>query len=367
MIFNKKIKLLSILLTMSIAFGMVGCYRGIKTSDEYIYISLENEDNTYQGVTYKDEKVISFSYDYNEGQNMEVEIRQLGANRLPNIGNLYLVDKSGETNDKKELYLEMFSDLLMPYKVYAKSNSLNTRTESQLTWTGGWHGANGSTFDLPSSAVNTKFNLYIDGEKIEETKTELIKCKEAVIVIENLICGYNTVDLISGYYGNSRAIVKESIELTLTKGNIKVSNEVEALEDIIMKTMYGLALNINPQKENISIQYIGTDDKVLEPIISNDESIYIHNSGAKNRTNTCTSIKATDQDTLDVMEVYIDTNIGIGNFEYISDETPMAFTTAYKKIYYNLVNGKRLEMKKGDKLRFEGGWNIYNEKYIDDK
>ena len=41
----------------------------------------------------------------------------------------------------------------------------------------------------------------------------------------------------------------------------------------------------------------------------------------------------------------------------------MAFTSNYKKAYYNLVNGKDLSMNKGEKVSFTGGWRIYNKLY----
>ena len=64
-----------------------------------------------------------------------------------------------------------------------------------------------------------------------------------------------------------------------------------------------------------------------------------------------------------MLEAYINNDIGIGNYEYISDNTPMAFTTNYKKAYYNLVNGKDLSMNKDEKVNFIGGWSIYNKNF----
>lgn len=358
---KKKIIIMKLVVLLVLFVGFIGCSKQDKVSNNSIFVTAKTTNNTYQGVTFNNERTISFLFTYTDKENMEIEITPGGASRLPNIGSFYLVNIN-DINDRK-IYLETFSDWLMPYKVYAKNNSTNTRKENEKIWTGGWHGANGSTFDLPSSGINIRFDLYIDGKKIEGNINEAIECEEATIIIENLICAYNTVDLNAGYNGNSRAVLKETQTLTLRSGDIEVNNEIEALEDIAIKTAYGIAMNINNMSTDSTIKYIGTNDESEKAAIVEGGEVYIHDSGFKSDKNKCSSIVAENKLTGDVLEAYINNDIGIGNYEYISDDTPMAFTSNYKKAYYNLVNGKDLSMNKGEKVSFTGGWRIYNKLY----
>lgn len=362
---NKFIDLLIftlIILVIAIIYKKMNNIKLNSNTSNSISISSYIENTVYENVEFENERVISFSFNYKDGQDMLIEIRPQGASRLPNIGSYYLVDKSTENKEKK-LYMEMFSDCLMPYKVYANSNSTNSRSEYNQIWTGGWHGAAGDNFELPSSAKNIKFELYVDGKRIEENSNGVINGNEAIIVIENLIDAYNTVDLINGYNGNSRAVLKETQTLTLTDGKISVNTEVEALEDITIKTMYGIAMNVNVVGENTFVKYIGTVNESERLLVVGGEEVYLHNSGVKSENNKCSKVSVTNKYTGDVLEMFLDTSVGLGNFEYISDTTPMAFATNYKKIYYNLVNGKGLKLKKGEMVSFSGGWNIYNKNY----
>lgn len=360
---KRKFVVLPIIALLVLFLGIIYIkLKNVKLDNNAISISSRVENVKYKNTDFKNERVISFSFNYNEKQDMLIEIRPQGASRLPNIGSYYLVDKYNETI-KKNIYLEMFSDCLMPYKVYANNNSTNYRKEYNAIWTGGWHGAAGDNFDLPSSAKNIKFDLYIDGEKIEEDSNEIITTNEAVIIIENLIDAYNTVDLVSGYDGNSRAVLKETQVLTLTDGKISVNTKVEALEDVTIKTMYGLAMNINVDDGNTFIKYIGTDDESEKPLAIGGEEVYLNDSGTKNEKYRCSKVSVINKSTGDVLEMFLDNSVGLGNFEYITDTVPMAFSTNYKKVYYNLVNGKNLVLKKGEYINFYGGWNIYNKNY----
>lgn len=357
---SKKKTIISLMLVMWLSLIVIGCTEkteGSKNKESFT-ISSQMLNTTYQGTNFEDERVISFVYKYSEKENMKIEIRPQGASRLPNVGSMYLVNSEDE-----KIYLEMFSDSLMPYKVYAENNGTNKRKEMNKIWTGGWHGADGSSFNLPSSAINTKFELYIDGERIDGNTKEAITTNEAVILIENLLCAYNTVDLNTGYNGNSRPVMKETQTLTLKNGNIEVSSEIEALEDISMKTMYGIAMNINSMNSNSTIRYMGTSDEGEKPAIVETQETYIHDSGVKSDSSICNRVIAENKDTGDVLEMYMDTEVGLGNYDNLSDKRPMAFTANYKKIYFNLVDEKELSLSKGQKASFVGGWNIYNKNY----
>lgn len=355
------ITLLIIIITIAIGYEKINTNK-LNSADNKISITSHTEDTIYEKVEFKNERVISFGFSYNDGQDMIIEVRPQGASRLPNIGSYYL-SNNNEENSKRALYMEMFSDCLMPYKVYANESSTNIRTEFNQIWTGGWHGASGDNFELPSSAKNIRFELYVDGKKIEENIDETIKGNEAVIIIENLIDAYNTVDLENGYDGNSRAVLKEIQTLTLTEGKISVNTEVEALEDVTIKTMYGIAMNVNVSEGSTVVNYMGSNDESEKPLVVGGSEVYLHNSGIKSETNKCYKVSVTNKDTGDVLEMFLDTDDGLGNFEYIGNDIPMAFSTNYKKIYYNLVNGKNLKLSKGETVSFSGGWNIYNKNY----
>lgn len=363
---NKKMfKDISIIMIFTIIItAIMGCEKlnnKAVIKGEKISITSHTEDTIYEKVEFKNERVISFKFSYNNGQDMIIEIRPMGASRLPNIGSYYLSSESEES--QKALFMEMFSDCLMPYKVYAHKNSTNSRNEFNQIWTGGWHGADGDNFKLPSSAKNIKFELYVDGKKIEKNIEEDIKCNEAVIIIENLIDAYNTVDLQNGYDGNSRAVIKETQVLTLTSGKIRVNTEIEALEDVTIKTMYGIAMNVKVNEDNTVVNYIGSKDQEEKPLVVGGGEIYLHNSGTKSKDNSCYKVRVTDKESGDILEMFLDKDNGLGNFEYIGKDIPMVFSTNYKKIYYNLVNGKNLNLSKGEKVTFSGGWNIYNKNY----
>lgn len=354
------ITLLIIIITIAIGYKRINTTK--LNSSNKILITSHTEDTIYENVEFKNERVISFGFTYNNEQNMVIEIRNQGASRLPNIGSYYL-SNNNEQNYKRNVYMEMFSDCLMPYKVYANEGSTNPRNEFNQIWTGGWHGASGDDFKLPSSARNVRFELYIDGQIFEENIDGTIKGDEAVIIIENLIDAYNTVDLENGYDGNSRAVLKEIQTLTLTDGKINLNTQVEALEDITIKTMYGIAMNVNVSEGNTVVKYMGSNDESEKPLFTGGEKVYLHNSGVKSKENKCYKVSVTNKDTGDVLEMFLDTDNGLGNFDYIGDDIPMVFSTNYKKIYYNLVNGKNLKLSKGEKVSFSGGWNIYNKNY----
>src|SRR5690606_17771621 len=56
---------------------------------------------------------------------------------------------------------------------------------------------------------------------------------------------------------------------------------------------------------------------------------------------------------------WVDPNYGLGTFEYCSINNPCVFSVVgVKKCYFNLVQGRELSMKAGEKVYWHGGYTI---------
>ena len=166
----------------------------------------------------------------------------------------------------------------------------------------------------------------------------------------NYIQGYNT----TGKNGSSsREVLKETVNYVIYSGKIDIDLHIEALEDISIVRYYGL------QTQNYSwkgtVTYInGTNQKVTA-----DNSLQ-NNPGNKEEFPGVTTIRQSSVNG-DILEAWIDNQIGLGKYDYLKDNKPCAFTESYGKSYFDLVNGKELSLKKGEVIYLKGGYRLRSE------
>lgn len=56
------------------------------------------------------------------------------------------------------------------------------------------------------------------------------------------------------------------------------------------------------------------------------------------------------------LEAWLNPYVGLGNFDYLKKGQSYAFTASYGKSYFNLVNGKEMDLKSGESCSWSGGY-----------
>lgn len=307
----------------------------------FFIISL-NHFNIYAGDPAKQKVVkqsddIYISFRYRPGIDMHLQIGRCGINNLFNIKAIYIEKNlskyvSPKISEHSQLLLKSCTDWIGPYMV--KSNE----DEDILSpsFTGGWHGSNGDATGVPT-AWSDSINVTVNGEPIKEKVTYDSDVK---ICADNYIMGYNTIT-------KHEPVMKEKITFDVREGVVNVEINSTALKTVTVYKYYGL----QTQDFSNTGKVCYGNGKLFNLGMYSD-------CGKKGEQNIVNKFSVTNDKNECKISAMLNTNVGLGNFENITNEEPTIFTAPYGKTYFNLIAGKGKVMKKGDVIHWEGSYTF---------
>ncbi len=250
-----------------------------------------------------------------------------GANSIYGLSRVEYIPKQvveSEDISKYDPYpLVVSSDWIGPYIVRATAEK-----DTEGAFTGGWHPQGGEP-----TAKTLRVTFLADG--VEVDRDETINCNNLLIRVQNEINAYNA----------SRPVISEEVTYTISEDRVDVSVRGLAKEKIEIKKYYGL------QSQNY---------------LWNGTVTYKHSDG-KNKSYTHSIWSKSAHKETSILDRYVLKSIdksrglvvgllhlGIGNFEFLQDDMPCAFTDKVGKSYFNLINGKSLKLDKGEDFFWQG-------------
>lgn len=242
-----------------------------------------------------------------------------GVNQLFGFASLMAYNKAGNMAPK----LEVSTDFLGPYIV--KSMAHDDLESPQFT--GGYHGTNGDSTGRPTA------NLESLTVKVDETILKGVQSgsfQHIEIETRNEIVGYNCLNT---------PILEETITYNIyPSGRVVVTNQIKALSELQILRYYGF----QSQNKSIfqSVLYLRDDH----------QSVAIRKQLNYSESPDCHTIVQIGCDRNMQMSLY---NEGLGTFSFNATNAT-TFTTAFTKTYFNLVNGKILNLKNGEQVYWKG-------------
>ena len=305
------------------AVGTIG--ESVDTLEEKVDTLEEKVETLTLPISVKvSESEISFS---KKQDNKEIvyTFKPFGAN---NLWQLYAV--SFFTDGIEMLKATTATDSVGPYQVAAVNNA-DGDGQALPKFTGGCHGYNG---DQTGSATASTHNVQVicDGVQVDEDTD----CNSAMLIVTNGVQGWNT----KKSDGTGREILQERIMFLLNReDDIKVSNDIKALESITVGLYYGLQIAF-------ARDYIKFISEVKSSWLPKaDNATYM---GDKlDAVETKTSAKLHQQ-------MYI-RPFGLGHFNYVPSNLPKAFQS--DKAYYNLIR-QDLGLDASEEVNWKGGYRF---------
>lgn len=166
----------------------------------------------------------------NNDNNNYVKMQNYGGN------NLFMVREYKVGNNTVTLGTDMTP---APYVVDAVNNADGDRTGDTKLYgfTGGNHQWNNLGSGSTPTSRQTNLLIYCDGIQMVSNTTK--KCNEVKIIEINRVQGTNTCK----EDGSGREILEEKIIFTFDGKTLKVKNTITPLEEIIIKTYFGIQMN----------------------------------------------------------------------------------------------------------------------------
>jgi hypothetical protein len=272
---------------------------------------------------------------FGDERNLQIGFYPCGVNRLFGIAEVsyfpgWAAHHRGEASNR---FLSC-TDWIGPYYV---CSLVSRQAGLPLRFTGGWHGSNGDGTGEPTAATSG-VTIRVNNEEL--TGNFERACDQAALVVTNLIQGYD-------YALSKRELLRETVQYDITVDRkIAVCVCIEALDDVVIQRYYGL------QSQNFSIfdsVSYASDDQVCHtaPVKANS------NSPQAEAVNAIILTGASNQHRL---RLVLNIREGLGTAEYLAPELPRAFSASYGKSYFNLVNGRELILKKGEKVFWKGAY-----------
>ena len=264
---------------------------------------------------------------------LKVAFFPCGVNQIFALGK-FVYDTSSVISEEKPNALEFPSvtDWVGPYHVSLLENATSDLPKQ---FTGGWHGSNGDGTGEPT-AMTKCVAVTVDGE-LQSSDFSGMSGQVSLNVV-NLIQGYDNP-------GTGNYLLQESVNYqVLSNCSIKVRVTITALNDVVIHRYYGM------QSQNFavfdSVSYASPTE------IMNTEPVRTNNSCVKN--DAVNRIILSGEQGKYELELILNTEKGLGTFDYLADDLPRAFSADYGKSYFNLVNGKNLILNKGELVFWEG-------------
>lgn len=323
--------------------------------DESCYEYTENDLPTFNPPMYvrKRGDEITFAWKYDSNYDMNLFINRFSANKLMLFGFIglkantsnYVSKRIGEPNSASLTQIcPQLTDSISPYIMKAVNNPDGDKANSTYDFVGGCHNYDNLSDDTATATARlVKYELLVDGRIIN--KDGVYSCSNAKLICTNRIQANNTKKAD----GTGREVLEEKVTYEITPSNVKVSNEMTALEDIIIQRNYGLQAYISGYTSNNGfINYI--NGKQYSPYSLPTGG----NSGnATDGVLNCRAIEVYNNNYY--MKVEMD-DIGLTYKREILDGDNLAFFSN-NKIYFFLIN-KSVNLTKDSRLFYSGKYYL---------
>lgn len=275
---------------------------------------------------------------FENNNKLEITFGYGGVNSLYGIQEIsYSNLQNNELNKKDNSNtLKSCTDWIGPYMM--KDLSKESKDISKK-FTGGWHGSNGDgTGEV--TAITNDVKIYCDGNLVTLADEE--RCKEIKIVVSNLVKAYNSTE----------PVLKEIITYVIKNEKVYVNVKGNALANIEIERYYGLQSQNSLWDGYVTYHYT---DNSFEKFLINESS-----KSMKKQDKIVKEFELSSMDNKYKLVVGLDNNLGLGNFQSLSESLSTSFTTDYGKSYFNLINGKTMKMVTGDSFIWGGCYKILN-------
>ncbi|WP_152669096.1 DUF4855 domain-containing protein [Paenibacillus sp. DMB20] len=294
---------------------------------------------------------ITIAHKYNDFVDLWFVFDRFGANKLVSFKEWRLAENTGtDANPDMERPYTLLqgdvSDWIGPYIVRANADG-NGHPPS---FTGGNHAYDGGNTGS-ATAVTESVQVWADGVELEEGK--VVSSDEVKIRVVNLVQGYNT----KLQDGTGRAVLKETVTYEISGGRVRVHNDIEALEDIIFETYYGLQ-TVNGAWNHTVRYYAGDREAASSPA-----NVY-SDSGTKTLNPDIDSFLLSSDDQggfRHMLRVQLDRQYGLGTLQHLAEDMPVVFTQNYGKTYFLQIKGTAPELKKGERFSWQGSYDFYSQ------
>lgn len=276
-------------------------------------------------VSYSDNQRIDMSYKMGE-YDLELGFDYLGINQIYSITDVNYVYENAFKSD----YQKMTTDWIGPYVV----QDMKDIDYDRIQFTGGYHGTEGGIINS-STATCKSVQITIDGKVFGEKDVGYQgRAQRIDIEVVNLIRGWDTTNYL----------LKETIHYTILKNLIHVSVEIEAIEACIITRYYGMQSQNKGYTGKINYfnetyDFTSNTDIASKPI-SKKLAIVRH-------------MKIYSKDGTHSLELVM-RKLGLGSFEYVTEDVSTCFSTEFRKSYFNLIQGISLELKSGESVSWFG-------------
>lgn len=293
---------------------------------------------------------ITISHKYNDLYDLWFVFDRFGANKLISFYEWRLAENKGaEVSPDLErpsvLLQGDVSDWIGPYIVRANANS----TGYPPSFTGGNHAFDGGNTGSPT-AVTDQFQVWADGVELKDG--QVTANSKVNIQVVNYIQVYNT----KLQDGTGRLVLKETVTYEIVGGQVRVHNEIEALEDVTFETYYGLQ-TVNGAWNDTVRYYAGEQE-----VAASSANGY-SDSGTKAAHPDVDGFLLSSGELAGIqhhLRVWLDRNYGLGSLQYLADDMPVVFTQDYGKTYFLQIKGNLPELKKGETFKWRGNYHFYS-------
>lgn len=245
------------------------------------------------------------------------------------------------------------SDWIGPYIVKANESG----NANGQDFTGGNHNYDGGIHSSPT-ARTVQYKVWADGVEVKDG--QVIPNSKVTIQVVNYIQGYNTKQ----QDGGGREILKETVTYDIAGGQVRVNNEIEALEDVTFYKYYGLQ-SVNGAWNDEICYYAG------DKLAARSSAAGYSGSGTKAEHPEVDKyvLRSSKQEAgQHHLLVWLDRDYGLGKLQYLADERPVVFTQDYGKTYFLQIVDTAPELRKGETFSWRGGYHFFsapsNEKTI---
>jgi hypothetical protein len=298
-----------------------------------LYVSFQNDEL----------RVIS---KYNGTKDILYVLGKKGVNNIFDFKEIKHIDNTtpnvSEDVNAGSVFSSFSSDNFGPHVIRATGGTGNGDQPASYHFTGGNHGYDntGNISGNSPTGRTSSISLKVEGRKVTSYQGH---ANYIEIKWTNFIQGSNTKKVD----GTGREILKETYTMIFDGLDWDVEYQSETLETIEYTTFYGL--QFQTAMWNGGVLYHTSPNKVWNP----------NNGAASNSTNkSCNRITVRSLDLLHYVDIDLDTNFGIGNRELATVSTFGAFSTEYKKCYWNLI--KDSTVPSGSILTFRGKYKFYS-------
>lgn len=280
---------------------------------------------------------------YSGNQDIVYNIGKSGPNQLMDFTSLQFIENS--TNDTSADIVSAVdfwtntTDCFAPYILQAADN-IDGDAPDSLHFTGGKHGYlnNGSSSqDNTRTARTTDVVLKVGGRILSQFEGY---ANYLELSWTNYIQATNTKKAD----GSGREVLVEHYVLTFKNGVFEVEYQSEVLEDLTIKTFYGLQLDNKAWQG--SLFYNGAAN------MKKNEFVDLATSCQSKKCDAMTLVDVTSKHQANLS---IDYDFGIGDRRFLTIEKG-AFSAPYNKVYFNLIEDSTFE--KGDCMSFRGQYRF---------